>query len=362
MKLIDGSTYVRTIAADGIVMETDTGALVRCSAADGNTRIYRSIDDGATWSLRQTMNMPVAGGNNVKGAFIDSRRHLYFGGMEQSCTYENYASGYFGQIWKSTDDGLTWTKVCTSETSAFWHFAEDSTGRVYVNEYSNVPTSGTEFPALNIWRSDTSGANFVKWHSATGESAPGLKDGVRHIHAVYVDSSDRVFALYGDDSWGGLAGHCVRLNAAGTVDLDYGKFDNGMTSAIEGVSGAILLGADRNPSGIDAIAPTAALSCRQCNFRAELPARMDAYVFDLLRGQDDVIWGQTTLSSRYPLMVFSLDDGANWHAMDLGEQQSTTITINRSAPHARIYLSGNPVRWIPAFSEAELRAMLRGAA
>lgn len=356
MRWVDVRSEVAELGVSGVVIEANSGTLILCSAADGNARIHRSTDSGASWALRQTMTIPTAGGISVRGAFVDSRGHIYVGGRTSNCTYENYASAYFGEIWKSSDDGVTWTKACMSEASSFWHFAEDSTGRVYVNEYSETPPSGTEYPAVNIWRSDVNGANFVKWHTVAKETAPGVKDGVRHIHTVYIDAADRAYACYGDTGWTGYAGHVVRINNAGAIDLDYGRFGNGSTSAIASATGTILVGKDNNPSGINALNPTVALSCQQCNLYLEAGQRFDSYIFDLFRSSDNVLFGLASLSSRYNSILFSTNEGASWGALDFGGSTHTQVTHNPLGPSGKMFLSGavKSLR-VPSFAELAFR-------
>lgn len=363
MKLndIEPTVNITSVTGGGICYETDSGALIRHTAADGTARIYRSTDDGATWSLRQSMTIAV-GFTGVKGWFIDSRGYCYCGGYTQT-TYEAYTR--FAELWQSKDDGLTWTKVCTAETSSFWHFAEDSTGRVYVNEYSLTPSTGTEYPALNIWRSDTSGDNFTKWHTAAGETLPGAKDGVRHIHTVYVDSSDRVFVAYGDQTWTGYATHVVRLDASGAIDIDYGAFPNGITAFIENDDGVILMGDDRDNKGISAINPTVALNCNNVSFYGTFGQRFNSYIYDLYRGWDGVIYGLAfpPATTKYPFIAYSTDEGRTWGVLYFGHGvyvSPSVMTVNPTAPHKRIYFSGNTIRWIKDYSKAELDSMRSG--
>lgn len=357
MRLYDMRSELQDMGVSGIVQETNAGTLLRSSSQDGHSRIYRSTDDGNSWSTVCTMDIPTGGTCDVRGAFVDSRGHIYMGGAVINCTYESRTAnlGYFGQLWKSSDDGVTWRKVATSDSAAFWHFSEDSSKRVYVNEYSRVPDSGTEYPALNIWRSDVTGETFTKWHSAVGETTPGGKDGVRHIHTVYVDAADRVFVCYGDASWGGLAGHIVRLDASGAVDIDYGKFDNGSTSMMASVGGMILIGKDHNPSGIDVIHPAANQSCTQCDFRLQAGTQYDAYVFDLVRSADGTIFGNVTLASRYPSVCYSTDNGVTWGLIDYGNYVNNTLTLNPNGTGKYMYLSG-AVKRLRIPTKAELKA------
>lgn len=357
MRVLDVRNDVHALNFDGggIACETNSGAIIYLTAKDGNARIWRSTDDGQNWSQRATMTIS-SGFTGVRGLFVDSRGYIYAGGTTQT-TYEDYTR--FAELWRSTDDGITWAKVCTAETSAFWHLDEDSTGRVYVNEYSLVPTAGTEYPAVNVWRSDVNGTNFAKWWTGAKETAPNAKDGIRHLHTLCVDGSDRVYVAAGDTGWTGDASKVLQLNSSGVVTIDYGApFGNGITSMMPTADGRVLLGNDFNPSGIMAIPQTVSLNCRQLNLRMEKTNAYDAYVFDLLRGRDgDVIFGQTSLTGRTPLVLFSTDEGANWHGLDYGGASpgSPTMTLNRNAARRRIYCSGTPAFWIPDYDADFLR-------
>lgn len=342
MRWVDWRSNTHDMGVAGLIQETNEGTLIRAATLSSQSVIYRSTDSGASWDLRQIMTVPSAYSAGVKAAFVDSRGHIYMGGTVQTCTYENYSNvpAPRAELWKSTDDGLNWTKVCTSETSAFWHMSEDSLGRVYVNEYSLVPSSGTEYPAVNVWRSDAAGSNFTKWVTAPKESAPGVKDGIRHIHSVYVSPADEVYLCYGDTGWADPAGHVLKFNLAGVQQLDYGRFSNGSTSSIAAQDGAILVGKDNNPSGIDLLNPLVAISCQQCNLQKEFGNRFDAYVFDLIRTEDNVIFGNVTLSSRYGSIIYSTDEGRNWNGMNIGNIQGNTMTYNPNGRSNSFFLSG----------------------
>lgn len=337
----------------GIVVEANTGTLLRSSASDGNARIYRSTDDGVTWSLQQTMTI-VSGFTGVRGQFVDSRGYIYFGGYTQT-TYEAYTR--FAELWQSKNDGVTWSKVCTAETSSFWHIQEDSSGRVYVNEYSTTPSSGTEYPALNIWRSDTAGDNFTKWHTATGESGQGLRDGVRHIHGFNFDSNGKCFVGYGDTGWTGNATKVVRLDSNGTIDLDYGTFGNGITSFLDSTKGTMIIGDDRDGYGVSIINATAALNCTTVHLAKTMGARYEGYIFELYRGHDNSViygWSVPPNANRYPFLIYSLDNGDTWGILYMGSATSNTCHINPNAPNKRIYFSGNTNRYVPDYTAAQL--------
>lgn len=376
-------TVINGATRGGIVQETNSGALIFATAFDGNPRLYRSSDGGATWSLRQTMTVALSG-VTMRGAFVDSRGHVYMGGGTVDCLWSNYGTqlagkDYLAELWKSSDDGLTWRKVCTGEAGGFWHLAEDIDGRVYVNEYSILKSAGSngptwpadygsipdEYPAVNLWRSDTSGETFSKWYSAPKPTGAALRDGTRHVHAVYVDPADaakRVYATFGDYSdtdanlrWAGQAGKIVQLDAAGTVAVNYGQFGNGCTSFIGGgPSGSVLVGDDNNPSGITAINPLVPLSCQQCDIRQQFGNRFDGYVFDLFRSAEGVIFGNVNLSSRYPSILYSTDDGRTWGALDFGSAQGVTLTHNPSGPSGRMFMSGGFIQSIKVPSRVEL--------
>lgn len=373
-------TVINGANRGGIVQETNSGALILSTAYDGNGRIFRSSDGGATWSLRQTATITTIG-VVVRGRFVDSRGHIYMGFGTTDCFWSNYGSqpGLRAQLWKSSDDGLTWRLVCTAECGGFWHLAEDIDGRVYVNEYSILKSAGSngptwpadygsipdEYPAVNIWRSDTAGEVFSKWYSAPKPSGANQRDGTRHIHAVYVDRADaakRVYVAAGDYSatdsnlqWAGLAGKVVQLDATPSIVADYGQFGNGSTSFIGGgPSGTVLVGKDNNPSGLDAINPLVAASCQQCDLRQQFGTRFDGYVFDLFRSAEGVIFGNVTLSSRYPSILYSLNDGRTWGALDYGTSQGNQLTHNPNAPSGRMFMSGGSIQSIRVPSRVEL--------
>lgn len=369
---IDWRAEVVPTGANGIILEANNGALLRSTAQDGVPRIYRSTDGGATWQLVCTMTIARTG-CLTKGAFVDSRGHLYMGGATSHCFWSNYAANENGRIWraelwKSSDHGATWRKVCTGEAGSFWKIAEDADGRVYVNEYSQLDSLGAggptwpadygtvpdEYPAVNVWRSDTAGEVFAKWYSAPKPSAAGQRDGTRHIHAVHVDREDaakRVYVAAGDYSatdanlrWAGLAGKVVQLDQSAQIAVDYGQFGNGSTSFISGgPSGTVLVGKDNNPSGIDAVNPLVAASCQQCDLRQQFGQRFDGYVFDLFRSAEGVIFGNVTLSGRYPSILYSLNDGRTWGALDYGTAQGNTLTHNPNGPSGRMFMSGGSV-------------------
>lgn len=359
IKNIEEQVITLPSSSGGIVVESNLGTLLRSSAADGNARIYRSINDGVSWSLMQTMTI-VSGFTGVRGQFIDSRGYIYLGGYTQT-TYEAYTR--FAELWQSKDDGITWTKVCTAETSSFWHMAEDSTGRVYVNEYTTTPSSGTEYPALNIWRSNTSGDSFTKWHTAAGETGQGLRDGVRHIHTITIDSNDQCFVGYGDTGWTGNATHVVRLDSNGAIDIDYGAFGNGITSLLDSTEGTIIMGDDRDGYGISVINATSALSCTTVHLAKSLGARYEGYIFELYRGHDSSViygWSVPPNANRYPFLIYSLDNGDTWGILYLGSQTSNTCHINPNAPNRRIYFSGNTNRYVPDYTSTQLRQRSEG--
>lgn len=378
-------TIINGTRRGGIVQETNSGALILGTAQDGNARLYRSTDAGANWALQATMTIAPAG-TVMRGAYVDKRGHIYMGGGTTECLWSTYGQAVggkylFGEIWKSSDDGVTWRKVCTGEAGGFWHFGEDSTGRIYINEYSILKSGGAggptwpadygsipdEYPAVNIWRSDPTGEVFTKWHSAPKASGAGQRNGTRHIHAVYVDKADRVYITAGDYSaadpnlqWAGHAGKVLRLDSSGTVVTDYGQFGNGSTSFVDTATGLILAGKDNDPSGVDTLHPTLPLSCQSCNLPRDFGKRYDSYVFDLWRSADNVIFGNgNPVAGRYSSILYSLNEGAAWGTIDIGGVSAITMTHNPLAPSKAVYMSGNPVRKMVLPTRVELKMRKR---
>ena len=115
-----------------------------------------------------------------------------------------------------------------------------------------------------------------------------------------------------------------------------------------------MVGKDTNPSGVDALNPTLALSCQQCNLFLLAGPRYDAYVFDLIRSNDDVLFGLAVLATRYNSIIYSTNEGATWHAIDYGGTDHVQMSFNRFAPSGKVYISGGNVKTLVLPTKAVL--------
>lgn len=119
-------------------------------------------------------------------------------------------------IWRSTNDGGTFTQVFTLGTgmqplgSGSW-CQDPVTGYVYFGEYL-----GAGGPDTNVYRSTDHGATWTTFHTFPGSNNAATNK-VKHIHSVSYDPvSQRVYVCVGDtDPKAGI----YRVNAAGT-DLE----------------------------------------------------------------------------------------------------------------------------------------------
>lgn len=118
-------------------------------------------------------------------------------------------------IQRSIDDGATWTFVHAYRTSTIPLGAQSwcidpATGHIYMGEYNNSPTAD-----IALWKSTDDGATWTTIATWPGESAAvGTAGRIRHIHSVQWDTvASRAIISTGDSTpdtglW--------RTNAAGT--------------------------------------------------------------------------------------------------------------------------------------------------
>ncbi len=117
-------------------------------------------------------------------------------------------------IYRSVDDGATWTAVhtyaegTTPLTSQSW-CVDGTTGYVYYGEYG-----GDTLAEISIYRSTDDGLTFEKWFTFAGPATEDA-DRIRHVHGCQYDSvSGRVYFSCGDSQ---AAGGIYRVSADGTT-------------------------------------------------------------------------------------------------------------------------------------------------
>lgn len=96
-------------------------------AGSGNSgAIFRSTDEGATWTHVATL----PGITQIWMVYCDSRSYFFASG--------DYGGGD-GGLWRSTDDGLNWTRVWWHSSGTFVHssgICEDEAGDLYIGSYN----------------------------------------------------------------------------------------------------------------------------------------------------------------------------------------------------------------------------------
>jgi len=169
---LTGSNWVEELTGlpfDAYAVDVDSKGNIFVLGKGGND-VYKSTDQGQTWTT-------VLDGTNTTSygylIFVDSRDYIYADIWQTGALYDLY---------RSTDGGDTWS-VVIDDHYRLWHMAEDSNGYLYVNTYANT--------VAYVYRSTDQGATFSVWLNLTGH--------VSHIHSVGVDvANDDVYVVTGD--------------------------------------------------------------------------------------------------------------------------------------------------------------------
>jgi hypothetical protein len=202
---------------EAAVLELDNGDLI--AAGINSATIRKSTDGGTNWVTKHTY----ADGDYIcRTIFQDSRGYLFVGVTKDNPTTPP-------PILRSIDSGETWTEVAYSESDAWWNWAEDSSGNLYVSEYSVEGGGVGAYEGLNVWKSVNGGANWTKFYSHP-PSTGGTTDGVRHIHLFAVDSSDTMYISFGDTPLytGNSVAKTYILNSNGTLGDELSSLGNGL--------------------------------------------------------------------------------------------------------------------------------------
>jgi PGF-pre-PGF domain-containing protein/uncharacterized delta-60 repeat protein len=169
---------------------------------------WRSTDNGANWTLMNSS----AGWDARTG---HSSVVLSGGSIVLMGGYDGNSSGYFyNDVWRSTDNGTTWTKV---NSSAGWS-ARHGHNSVVLPDSSIVLMGGRSSSGTQndeVWRSTDDGATWTEVNSSAGWS-------VRHQHSSVV-LPDGSIVLMGGWSWEGsnyFRNDVWRLTTAGSSEKD----------------------------------------------------------------------------------------------------------------------------------------------
>jgi hypothetical protein len=166
-----------------------------------DARLYKSTDMGDTWTA---LGFPSGGiGNN---AFLKLTSGALLWG-DTSATMN---------IVRSANDGATSAPVQAMRAGTVLmgtqSWAQDpNTGYIYFGEYQSVDTIAD----IRVWRSTDDGATWSTWYTFPGPTGGTAATRVRHIHSVQYDPiSARVYVLVGDSE---LSAGIYRVNAGGTT-------------------------------------------------------------------------------------------------------------------------------------------------
>lgn len=193
----------RWLQADDSIM--GTGRAAHGNVVDSNDNIYilggyntesgyfndvwRSTDGGVTWSFRtlSAWNTSRYGHSCV----IDGSDKLYVLGGKDS-------SGFLNEIWYSNDGGSTWSEQTASghwEARNQFGAVITSSGRIYV--FGGCTGFGSNYTVKNdVWYSDDGGAS---WSEVTSYGTGEIWS-ARRSFAYCIDNNDRIFVMGGEDA------------------------------------------------------------------------------------------------------------------------------------------------------------------
>jgi hypothetical protein len=223
------------------IIELDGGVILASGSKVGDTtsdKIRRSSDGGVNWTTVLDVESP---NSSFRAHFRSSNGYLFFGTIFQT-------SNGLGLLYRSTDNGLTWEKVLTSPSSAFWYLAEDMDNNLFAAEYSWGIQDANENYGQGIWKSTDAGSTWVRWfvHPTAPNVAPDYRNSIRHIHAIWVDEYDnQLYASFGESTPAYYdGGNTYKINPNGTLGELVQTTGNGMTGITKAVTGDLFFADD----------------------------------------------------------------------------------------------------------------------
>lgn len=186
---VDASLVVRAdaVAVHGVRNAWDSEN--RHFVIVGNNALYVSHDAGQSYSLLYTFpDSPTV----TYGLFISSDDYIFVSPQGQS-------TGINGRVYRSTDNGATFSEISTFDAGwhsghiAFWGMTEDSGGNLYCGQYNTFPTKETK---CRVWKSTDAGANWTDISDASWSTTD-------HVHDVAIDPVNGwLYATIGDSTAG----------------------------------------------------------------------------------------------------------------------------------------------------------------
>ena len=147
-----------------------TNTSIIYGASNGNTSIYKSIDNGVTWS-QSGSGLPSTGDvvRACVAVTIDNPQVVYamFGGND---------NGFYG-VYKSTNEGQTWTLQSDSPNLLGWDYdGSDNGGQAWYDLAFAVSPNNEDIlfvGGVNCWKSTNGGQSWninTHWYGASGST------------------------------------------------------------------------------------------------------------------------------------------------------------------------------------------------
>jgi hypothetical protein len=293
--------------------------------------------------------------------FLDSRGYIYFG-------TESGSGNVVASIVRSVDNGLTFTKVLTVESSAPWYMIEDDNGDLLLNEYSTGSQNSLEKYAYHVWKSTDDGENWTKFYSHPPQSTPGAKDSIRHIHLLARDSEGTKYISFGETGWGTDGGSTFVLNDNGTLGQLITTIGNGMTAGGEAENGDFFFATDGIPNGVYLLNKQTNTVEKKVDLTDLAGIDKGSDVFDFALGKHGVLYGLLHGAGGVdmvpPSLIASADNGMTWIQLKFlanmdNNSAGIHLTLNKNYQNSRLYISLSvaPYISIPDYTKAQLKSL-----
>ncbi len=176
-----GDTWmnVQSGSFNAIVQKPGNPQVLFCSSLS-NPRIYKSINNGQTWSLVLHNGLPTGGIRRIELAVTPHDSNYIY------ALYGESTNNGFLAICRSTDGGDTWTQMATSPNLLGWEVnGSDVGGQAWYDLALAVnPTNKNEVyvGGVNIWRSSNGGSSWnIATHWYGGGGNPFVHADIHHL-------------------------------------------------------------------------------------------------------------------------------------------------------------------------------------
>ncbi len=203
----------RTIAYD-IRYNGTSNRIIMAGGVSGG--VYKSTDDGATWVRKSPTGEHFSCTSIAQDTRVGFRDTWYYGTGESTGNSTSGSSAFYhgNGVYKSTDNGETWARLTTSNTSPLETF---SVGQDDIQKIIVDPTDGNIYVAClaKIMRSTDGGTIWV-------DVLPGILGNTSQATDVVVSSSGRLYASFSGTNDSGVDG--VWASAPGPTSGDFGSW------------------------------------------------------------------------------------------------------------------------------------------